>query len=166
MKISTITSFAALLLSAAAMAAPSSLIWTIGTEDGSSAEFALDASRLDDFKKNDFFFEDHFFVIGHSDAKVDFPFLQAGITDAFDGGCSADPVYEIVSPLYPRTTIHLGGRYGRGQDFVIEAHNASPDNIYVRKAVLNGRELSEMRIPASELLKGGKLELWMVPEQQ
>ena len=34
------------------------------------------------------------------------------------------------------------------------------------KAILNGRELSEMRIPASELLKGGKLELWMVPEQR
>lgn len=49
---------------------------------------------------------------------------------------------------------------------VIETHNASPDNIYVQKAVLNGRELSEMRIPASELLKGGKLELWMVPQQR
>lgn len=83
-----------------------------------------------------------------------------------DGGCSVDPVYEIVSPLYPRTTIHLGGRYGRGQDFVIEAHNSSADNVYVQKAVLNGRELSEMRIPASELLKGGKLELWMAPEQR
>ena len=83
-----------------------------------------------------------------------------------DGGCSVDPVYEIVSPLYPRTTIHLGGRYGRGQDFVIEAHNSSADNVYVQKAVLNGRELSEMRIPASELLKGGKLELWMAPEKR
>lgn len=39
---------ATLLFSVAAMAAPSSLIWTIGTEDGSSAEFALDASGLND----------------------------------------------------------------------------------------------------------------------
>ena len=87
---------AALLLSVAAMAAPTSLIWTIGIEDGSSAEFALDASRLNDFKKNDFFFEDHFFVIGHSDAKLDFPFLQAGITDAFVGGC---PVFRNGTPI-------------------------------------------------------------------
>lgn len=46
LKKTSILSAAALLLSVAAMAVPSSLIWTIGTEDGSSAEFAFGVSRL------------------------------------------------------------------------------------------------------------------------
>jgi len=78
-----------------------------------------------------------------------------------DGGCSAEPFYEIVSPLYERSVIHLGGRYGRGEEFVIEAHGASAENKYVQKALLNGRELDSFKIPASEVLSGGKLELWM-----
>jgi len=81
-----------------------------------------------------------------------------------DGGCSAEPFYEIASPLYERSVIHLGGRYGRGEDFVIEAHDASAENVYIKKAVLNGRELDSFKIPASELLAGGKLELWMSSE--
>ena len=76
-----------------------------------------------------------------------------------DGGCRQHPIYEIASPLYAKTTIHLGGRYGRGKDFVIEAHGASADNKYVRRATLNGKPLDGFSFPASELLKGGRLVL-------
>ena len=78
-----------------------------------------------------------------------------------DGGCRTEPIYEIASPLFPRVTIHLGGRYGRGKDFVIEAHHTSAKNKYVRSATLNGRPLSTFHFPASELLQGGKLVLEM-----
>jgi len=37
-----------------------------------------------------------------------------------DGGCRVDPIYEIGSPLYEKTVIHLGRRYGRGARFTIE----------------------------------------------
>ena len=80
-----------------------------------------------------------------------------------DGGCRLDPIYEIASPLYRRAVIHLGRRYGRGKDFVIEAHNNSRRNIYVQSARLNGRPLSSFQFPASELLRGGRLELQMGP---
>jgi predicted alpha-1,2-mannosidase len=80
-----------------------------------------------------------------------------------DGGCRINPVYEIGSPLYRRAVIHLGGRYGRGKDFVIEARNTSRRNIYVQSATLNGKPLQTFCFPASELLGGGKLVLQMGP---
>jgi len=81
-----------------------------------------------------------------------------------DGGCSADPIYEIGSPLYEEIEIDLGNRYERGKRFIIQASNASRLNKYVQSASLNGRELQSFKFPASELLKGGRLELEMGPE--
>jgi predicted alpha-1,2-mannosidase len=78
-----------------------------------------------------------------------------------DGGCRVEPVYEIASPLYEQIVIDLGGRYGRGKQFVIEAKNASRNNKYVQSATLNGKILSSFKFPASELLKGGNLILVM-----
>ncbi|MGL5547887.1 MAG: glycoside hydrolase family 92 protein, partial [Tannerellaceae bacterium] len=78
-----------------------------------------------------------------------------------DGGASAQPVYEIASPLYEKVEIDLGERYGRGKTFTIEAKNASRKNKYVQKAWLNGKALNSFRFPASELLKGGSLVLEM-----
>jgi predicted alpha-1,2-mannosidase len=78
-----------------------------------------------------------------------------------DGGCSSEPVYEIASPLFEKVEIDLGNRYGRGETFIIEATNASRGNMYVQSATLNGKPLNDFKFPASELLKGGKLELVM-----
>lgn len=81
-----------------------------------------------------------------------------------DGGCNAEPTYEIASPIFEEATIDLGGRYGRGERFTIRARNASRRNIYVQRATLNGRPLRSFRFPASELLGGGELVLEMGPE--
>jgi predicted alpha-1,2-mannosidase len=81
-----------------------------------------------------------------------------------DGGCSVEPVYEIGSPLFERIEIDLGEQFGRGKTFVIEAKNASRLNKYVQSAKLNGTELKGFKFPASELLKGGNLELEMGSE--
>jgi predicted alpha-1,2-mannosidase len=78
-----------------------------------------------------------------------------------DGGCSAEPVYEIASPLYEKVVIDLGNRYGRGSSFTIQAPKASRKNKYVQSATLNGKPLNSFKFPASELLKGGKLILEM-----
>ena len=78
-----------------------------------------------------------------------------------DGGCRAKPVYEIASPLYEKVEIDLGQQFGRGKMFIIEAKGASRLNKYVQSAKLNGKELNDFKFPASELLKGGKLELEM-----
>lgn len=73
-----------------------------------------------------------------------------------EGGCSKEPFYELSTPLYERITIHLGGRYGRGKKFVIEAPGA-PKNRYIKSVVLNGKPLNGFRFPASQLLKGGRM---------
>jgi putative alpha-1,2-mannosidase len=78
-----------------------------------------------------------------------------------DGGCRAEPIYEIGSPLFEKVVIDLGQRYGRGKTFTIEAKNASRKNIYVQEAKLNGKKLNTFYFPASELLKGGSLLLDM-----
>ena len=74
-----------------------------------------------------------------------------------DGGCSAEPAYEIGSPLFRKTVIHLGGRYGRGRELVIKARHASRKNMYVREVKLNGKSVDGFKIPAEEILKGGEL---------
>jgi len=81
-----------------------------------------------------------------------------------DGGCRVEPIYEIGSPLYEKAVIHLGGRYGRGESFTIEAHGTSRKNRYVQRAALNGRPLETFWFPARELLRGGTLVLEMGPE--
>ena len=78
-----------------------------------------------------------------------------------DGGCRVEPIYEIGSPMFEKIEIDLGKRFGRGEMFVIEAKNTSRLNKYVQSAKLNGKELQDFKFPASELLKGGKLELEM-----
>ena len=78
-----------------------------------------------------------------------------------DGGCRVNPIYEIASPMFEKTVINLGKRYKRGQQFVIEAKNASRKNKYVQSATLNGKPLKNFWFPASALLKGGKLTLEM-----
>ncbi|MCK3683603.1 GH92 family glycosyl hydrolase [Maribellus sp. YY47] len=81
-----------------------------------------------------------------------------------DGGCRAEPIYEIGSPLFKKVEINLGKQFGRGQTFIIEALNSSRLNKYVQSAKLDGKPLNDFKFPASELLKGGKLELKMGPK--
>ena len=78
-----------------------------------------------------------------------------------DGGCRVDPIYEIGSPIFPKVTINLGGRYGRGDQIVITARNVSRKNKYVQRAFLNGKKLDRWWFPCSALLQGGELMLDM-----
>ena len=80
-----------------------------------------------------------------------------------DGGARENPIYEIGSPLYEKTVIDLGGKFGRGKTFTIIAKGVSRKNMYVQSATLNGKTLNSFYFPASELLKGGSLILQMGP---
>jgi predicted alpha-1,2-mannosidase len=78
-----------------------------------------------------------------------------------DGGASANPVYEIGSPLFQKIEINLGQQFGRGKKFTIVANGASRKNMYVQSAVLNGKKLNSFKFSAADLLKGGSLVLQM-----
>lgn len=48
-----------------------------------------------------------------------------------------------------------------GKTFTMIAHDNSPQNIYIQKAKLNGKDCDKAFITHKELLQGGKLEFWM-----
>lgn len=65
-------------------------------------------------------------------------------------------VYLIGSPVFGRSVLHLPDG-----NFVIEARNASPENLYIRSASLNGRPLREPWFRHADLASGGSLLLTM-----
>jgi predicted alpha-1,2-mannosidase len=67
------------------------------------------------------------------------------------------PTYDIVSPVFEKTTIHLSN----GKDFVIIAHHTSRQNKYVQSILLNGKPLNHIWFRHSDLAQGGTLELTM-----
>ena len=74
--------------------------------------------------------------------------------------CPGAPYYVIGSPLFDKVVIHLDSYWG-GKDFVIIAHNNSPDNRYIASATLNGRSYNLAWISHWDIVKGGVLELYM-----
>ncbi len=65
--------------------------------------------------------------------------------------------YDLGSPLVMEAVIILEN----GKQFLISAVNQSPDNVYVKKAMLNGKKLDRLWITHSEIMNGGKLEFFM-----
>jgi putative alpha-1,2-mannosidase len=77
--------------------------------------------------------------------------------------------YVIGSPVFSKATLHLKEPDGSGQgEFVIEAHNASDDNIYIQSATLNGKPLERAYFHHSALFPGGRLvfEMAATPNKQ
>lgn len=75
--------------------------------------------------------------------------------------CPGDTRLEITSPVFDRVEFKLDPKYFEGDKFTIIAHNNSPKNIYILKALLNGKEYNNCYIDFSEIAKGGILELFM-----
>ena len=80
------------------------------------------------------------------------------------GTASAEPVYDITSPVFDEITIHLDPSYYPGKKFTIKAYNNSFDNCYIQKAELNKQALNEFWFRHSDFASGGILELWLGPE--
>ena len=71
--------------------------------------------------------------------------------------CPGTTRYELGSPTFSRLTLHLP----EGKSFVIEARNASKDNIYVRSMKLNGQPYAKSYLEHADIVKGGLLEVEM-----
>ena len=65
--------------------AQSKVIWEIGTADNQSTGMALAPSGYKRFLEHDFGWEDRYFIIGHSKAAVDFPYVLPGPKDKWGG---------------------------------------------------------------------------------
>ena len=65
--------------------------------------------------------------------------------------------YDLGSPIVKNAKIQLEN----GKFFTITAKNQSPENVYVAKVLLNGRELDRLYITHNEITNGGTLEFFM-----
>lgn len=81
-----------------------------------------------------------------------------------DGGVSPRPKVAIGSPMFERVTLKLDPDFYPGGQFVIEAPGASPENIYIQSATLNGQALNTPWIYFDQITQGGTLRLVMGPE--
>lgn len=73
--------------------------------------------------------------------------------------CPGTPYYQIGSPVFPRVVI----RQHSGQAFVVEAENASPENIFIQRAELNGKPYEKKYLHHDDIVRGGVLHLVMGP---
>ena len=71
---------------------------------------------------------------------------------------AATGVYVIGSPLIDRVTIHNPATDSR---FIIVAENNSWENVYIRSARLNGKELTRSWLTHAEIVAGGDLHFRM-----
>jgi predicted alpha-1,2-mannosidase len=67
------------------------------------------------------------------------------------------PTYDIGSPVFDKTTIHLRN----GKDFVIVAQHTSHENKYVQSIRLNGKPLEQVWFRHADIVLGGTLEVTM-----
>jgi predicted alpha-1,2-mannosidase len=74
--------------------------------------------------------------------------------------CPGSPIYEIGSPLFAKTTIHMGN----GKEFTIVADHVSAQNKYIQSATLNGQPLDKPWFRHADIADGGNLTLKMGPE--
>ena len=59
--------------------------------------------------------------------------------------CPGETCMEITSPVFDRIEFTLDPDYASGKKFTVIAHGNGPENVYIRKAVLNGKALDKCR---------------------
>jgi len=102
-----------------ALAGDLASLWRIGEADGKNAEFALAPGGYAQFKN------DGFFVVGSSDAKKDWPYVQPGPVDGWAGG---RPHTFVV--LFGLKALPAAGEC-RLQFDLIDTHNAGAPKLRV-----------------------------------
>jgi predicted alpha-1,2-mannosidase len=80
------------------------------------------------------------------------------------GGCEADPVYEITSPIFDRITIKLDPTYYSGESLTIEVTGNDDGSEYIQTASLNGDSLEKCWFRHSDIVKGAELSITLGPE--
>ncbi len=78
--------------------------------------------------------------------------------------CPGDNRMEITSPVFDRIEFTLDHDYYDGEKFTVVAHDNSPENIYINRALLNGKEYNRCYLDFEDISHGGTLELFMAPE--
>ncbi|MHC1769273.1 MAG: GH92 family glycosyl hydrolase [Verrucomicrobiia bacterium] len=120
---------------AAESSTATNLLWQIGQADNSASEFALAPAGYGRFLEQDFGWEDRYFLIGHSKAENDWPYVLPGPSDTWGG----------TSGTAGRRTHFLTILFGLKQPFpsgdwklVVDLLDTHPQNPPSLKIVVNG----------------------------
>jgi predicted alpha-1,2-mannosidase len=73
------------------------------------------------------------------------------------------PYFEVCTPRFTKATLHLGSAEG-AKTFMIEAPEASPKNIYIQSATLNGKPLTKPWFEEAQILSGGNMTFSVRPQ--
>lgn len=71
--------------------------------------------------------------------------------------CPGTPYYILASPSFPSLSLHLENK----KTFTVKATNASPKNIYIQSASLNGKPYTRNYISHQDIMNGGIIEFVM-----
>lgn len=75
--------------------------------------------------------------------------------------CPGESRMEITSPVFDKVEFRLDPQYHSGKTFTVIAHDNSRKNIYIQKALLNGKEHNKCFLDFADIAAGGTLELFM-----
>ncbi|UCS93368.1 GH92 family glycosyl hydrolase [Echinicola marina] len=75
--------------------------------------------------------------------------------------CPGDTRVDITSPVFDQISFQLDPTYAKAKTFTVTATNNSPENKYIQKIQLNGKQLKHPFIDFSDIQAGGELELVM-----
>lgn len=75
--------------------------------------------------------------------------------------CPGSTRYEITSPVFDQIQFNLDSHYYAGESFTIKAHDNSPSNLYIQKALLDGKPYNKCYIDFKDMVNGATLELFM-----
>lgn len=75
--------------------------------------------------------------------------------------CPGESRMEITSPVFDKVEFRLAPQYHSGKTFTVIAHDNSRKNIYIQKALLNGKEHNKCFLDFADIAAGGTLELFM-----
>lgn len=75
--------------------------------------------------------------------------------------CPGLDFMEITSPIFDRIEFQLDPDYYNGKKFTIIVHNNSPENIYIQRALMEGRDYNLPHVNWKDIAAGATLELFM-----
>lgn len=75
--------------------------------------------------------------------------------------CPGNTRMEITSPVFDKVEFNLDPDYYTGKTFTVIAHDNNAENVYIQKALLNGKEYNKCYLDFAEIAAGGTLELFM-----
>lgn len=130
--------------------APLQLIWQIGQADGSADGMALAPGNYKDYLPADFGWEDKSFVIGHSNAKNDWPYVLPGPADGFGGtGGTSGIRSSFLNILFSIDRLQ-GNQINQNSVFTVQLVGYQAEKPALLKVTVNGH-------PFETQLKKGKL---------